>query len=157
MNAKEFNLFGEIKVVELMVEILDALRNNISLEDFNHKINLENKFDRQTICAAFSIVFEKTCIISKKKLFNTKSMRVFSNEEFLFLGSDNANYLIYLLNIGLIDKEDMEFIIEQLSIYPEDKISKEEINLIILLIIVEKSSNVLPGSRVTLIPSDTIN
>jgi len=157
MNAKEFNLFGEIKVVELMVEILDALRNNISLEDFNHKINLENKFDRQTICAAFSIVFEKTCIISKKKLFNTKSMRVFSNEEFLFLGSDNANYLIYLLNIGLIDKEDMEFIIEQLSIYPEDKISKEEINLIILLIIIEKSSNVLPGSRVTLIPSDTIN
>jgi len=157
MNAKEFNLFGEIKVVELMVEILDALRNNISLEDFNHKINLENKFDRQTICAAFSIVFEKTCIISKKKIFDTKSMRVFSNEELLFLGSDNANYLIYLLNIGLIDKEDMEFIIEQLAIYPEDKISKEEINLIILLIIIEKSSNVLPGSRVTLIPSDTIN
>ena len=146
-----------IKIIELLVEILDAVRNNISLEDFNKKIAKENKFDKQTISAAFSMIYEKSFMNNKYGNEETKSFRILTNEENLFLGKENSNYLLHLQNIGLLSNDDLEMIIEQLAMYPSDKISRGEINMMILFSLVEKSSNILPGSRVTLFPSDTIN
>lgn len=146
-----------IKVVELIVEILDALKNNISIEDLNKKITKERRFDKQTISAAFSLIFEKSLKPVQDIVSNRNGLRVFSEEEKLFLGVENCNYLLYLLNIGLIDVNELEVIIEQLSLLPEDKITKEEINMMILLSLVERNSDILPGSRITLFSSDTIN
>ncbi|GAB4133415.1 MAG: hypothetical protein Fur0015_06630 [Ignavibacteriales bacterium] len=145
-----------VKVVELIVEILEALRNKISIEDLNKKINKERKFDKQTISAAFSLIFE-SLRIEQDLISDSKSIRIFSDEEKLFLGNENCNYLIYLLNIGLIENSELELIIEQLSLFPEDKITKEEINMLILFSIVEKNTNIIPGSRITLYSSDKIN
>lgn len=146
-----------VKVIELLVEILDALNKNVSIEDLNNRITKENKFDTSTISAAFSLIYEKTIYSREKIKEESKSFRIFSTEEFLFLGEENANYLLHLTNIGLIEKDDLEFIIEQLTLYPSDKLTKKEINMMILYGFVEKSTNILPGSRITLFPSDTIN
>jgi uncharacterized protein Smg (DUF494 family) len=146
-----------VKVVELIVEILEALKNKISVEELNKKITKEKKFDKQTISAAYSLIFEKSFNISKENILNNNGIRFFSEEEKLFLGYENCNYLLYLVNIGLIDNSDLELIIEQLSYFPEEKISKEEINLILLFTLVEKKSNILPGSRIMLLSSDIIN
>jgi len=121
-----------VKVVELIVEILDALKNKISMNDLTMKINAESRFDKQTISAAFSLIFEKSFDISKELITEVRGIRIFSEEEKLFLGYENINYLLYLVNNGLNESFDLEQIIEQLSFFPNEKITKEEINLILL-------------------------
>jgi len=56
------------KVVEVLAQILDGLNKNFSLEDVNSKINKENRFDKQTVSAAFSLVYDKILTNSGEKI-----------------------------------------------------------------------------------------
>ena len=73
------------------------------------------------------------------------------------LGVENYNYVMHLLNVGLLDAESMELILDQITMFPENRVSRREINWIILLSLVEYESGILPGSRLTLYSSDTVN
>ena len=64
------------KVVEVLAQILDGLNKNCSLEDVNSKISNENKFDKQTVSAAFSLVFDKILTNSGEKIFDEKKNKL---------------------------------------------------------------------------------
>ena len=59
--------------------------------------------------------------------------------------------------MGLLDSIDFEMFIEQLMMFPEDSISREDINWSILISLVDFNAEILPGSRVLLYSSDKIN
>ncbi len=148
------------KIVEVIAKILDGINKKFSLEEVNKQLNKTNEFDKQTVSAAFSLVYDK--ILAKRVMKNEdalakRSIRMLTEEEISFLGFENYNYLIHLQNIGLIDSFDFDMIIEQLFFFPEVKITKEDINWIILTSIVDFGSKILPGSRIILYSSDTIN
>jgi len=149
------------KVVEVLAKILDGLNKNISLEDVNITLNEEKKFDKQTVSAAFSLVYEKVAsnkLLNKLKNSNVKrGVRIFNSEEIEQIGIDYYNYLIYLQNIGLIQYSDLEVLIEQLLLFPTERITLEDINWLVLISLVDYDSKILPGSRVTLFSTDTIN
>jgi len=119
------------KVVEVLAKILDGLNKNISLEDVNITLNEEKKFDKQTVSAAFSLVYEKVAsnkLLNKLKNSNVKrGVRIFNSEEIEQIGIDYYNYLIYLQNIGLIQYSDLEVLIEQLLLFPTERITLEDI------------------------------
>jgi len=149
------------KVVEVLAKILDGLNKNISLEDVNSIINEEKKFDKQTISAAFSLVYDK--IVTNRFLNEIENrnvkrgVRIFSADEIEIIGIEYYNYLIYLQNIGLIDYADLEVLIEQILLFPTERITLEDINWLVLVSLVDYDSKILPGSRVTLFSTDTIN
>jgi uncharacterized protein Smg (DUF494 family) len=60
-------------------------------------------------------------------------------------------------NIGLIDSSDIEVLIEQILLYPTSQITLDDINWLILVSLVDYDSKILPGSRITLFSTDTIN
>ncbi|PIQ07703.1 MAG: hypothetical protein COW71_15105 [Ignavibacteriales bacterium CG18_big_fil_WC_8_21_14_2_50_31_20] len=149
------------KVVEVLAKILDGLNKNISLEDVNSIINEEKKFDKQTISAAFSLVYDK---IATNRLLNElenrnvkRGVRIFSADEIEIIGIEFYNYLIFLQNIGLIEYTDLEILIEQILLFPTERITLEDINWLVLVSLVDYDSKILPGSRVTLFSTDTIN
>jgi uncharacterized protein Smg (DUF494 family) len=80
-----------------------------------------------------------------------------TDEEKDILGSENYNYIIHLINVGLLKVKDLDTILEQISLYPSERISKEEINWLILFSLVDFDESILPGSRFLLYTSDTIN
>ena len=147
------------KVVEAIIKILDGLKNNYTLEEVSASLKNDKVFDEQTVGVAFSLIYDKVLSskIAAAKAKKDKEFRMFSEEEKNYIGIDNSNYLIYLLNIGLIDNDQIEIILEQLLMFPRDTISKNDINWIILISLVDFNNGILPGSRILLYSSDTIN
>lgn len=148
------------KIVEVIARILDGLNNNISLEEVNNQLAIDKEYDKQTVSAAFSLVYDKVLtskIVKDKSNSQIQNIRLLTEEEKDVLGIDNCDYLLKLWKIGLIDSADVEIILEQLMLFPSDSINREDINWIILVSLVEFNSKILPGSRILLYSSDTIN
>ena len=147
------------KVVEVLAKILDGLNKNFSLEDVNSKIDNENKFDKQTISAAFSLVYEKILNSTDAKFAKVKNenFRFLNDEEIDIIGVEYYDYLIHIQNIGLLDSNDVEMLLEQIMLFPNATLTIEDINWMILVSLVDYNSKILPGSRVTLYSTDKIN
>jgi uncharacterized protein Smg (DUF494 family) len=149
------------KIVEVLAKILEGLSNNSSIEDVNRALIKSQKYDKQILGIAFSLVYDK--VLNRKSVKRAKdvkqkiSSRILSELEKEVLGVDNYNYLLHLLNVGLLDQENLEIILDQITIFPETKVTRREINWIILLSLVEFDSEILPGSRVLLYSSDIVN
>ncbi|MBU1098798.1 MAG: DUF494 domain-containing protein [Bacteroidetes bacterium] len=148
------------KVVEALAKILEGLNKNFSLEEVSSQLKKQKEFDQSTISAAFSLIFDK--VLSKKiekreQLTSTSRFRMLTEEEKDFIGMDNFNYITYLTNIGLMDAVDLEMILEQIMMYPDDSITRDDINWIIMISLIEFDLEIPPGSRVLLYSSDTIN
>ena len=147
------------KIVEVLTEILDGLNNDHQIEELNEILSNKD-FDEQTLIVAFSLVYDKVLcgkISQENKKDKNRNVRLLSEEEKEILGLDNYNYLLKLVNVGLLDSLDFELVLEQLLMAPTETITKEDINLIILISLVDFNSDILPGSRVLLYSSDIIN
>ena len=149
------------KIVEVLAKILEGLKHHNSLEEVTKHLNLEKDFDDQTVSAALGLVFDKflsnRMILQKEGRSNNKSFRLLSNDEISIIGVENHNYIQHLVNVGLLDPLDVELLVEQMTMFPEERVSKDDINWIILFSLVDFDSEILPGSRVLLYSSDTIN
>lgn len=149
------------RIIEILAKILEGLSNNSSLEEVNRVLTSSQHFDKKILSIAFSLVYDKILARKSSNVKNSsdveKSIRMLSEEEREILGIDNYNYLLHLINVGLLDYSNLESILGQLEMFPDNRITRKEINWIILLSLVEYDSTILPGSRRTLYSSDTVN
>lgn len=148
------------KIVEVLAKILEDLNlKQIPLEEINKNLLFEAGFDKQTVSAAFSLVYDKVLDItlSERREQHPLQIRVLSQSEIDVIGLENYNYLLYLLNVGLITFIDMDLILEQLLLFPAEEIKKDDINWIVFVSLIDFDSDVLPGSRILLYSSDVIN
>ncbi len=148
------------KIVEALAEILKEIKAHSSIEEIGKTLLENEKFDKQTISAAFNLIYEKlfnSQLIEETVIDRTKNFRILSEDEMDNIGLENYNYLLKLKNIGVLEELDFESIIEQIMILPPGKISEEDINFIVLFSLVDLHNEIQPGSRIILISSDTIN
>jgi uncharacterized protein Smg (DUF494 family) len=149
------------KIVEVLAKILEGLSNDYSIEEVNRSLIKSKTFDRQILGIAFSLIYDKVLVRKSSeetaKKAPRRGTRILAEKEMDMLGVDNYNYLLHLINVGLLDPENLEIILDQIMIFPETKVTRKEINWIILLSLVEFDSEILPGSRVLLYSSDTVN
>lgn len=148
------------KIVDILTQILEGIGEGYTIEEMNHYFIKKKKYDKQTLSIAFSLLFDKiTLKKSREELENKakKSLRFLTEEEKEILGIENYNYLLHLFNVGLINSETFEEILDQILSFPESKITKNDINWLVLLSIVDSNMMVPPGSRVLLYTSDSVN
>ena len=148
------------KIVEVLAKILEDLNlKQIPLEEINKNLLIDSGFDKQTVCAAFSLVYDKVLNISfpDREKNHSLQIRILTQEETDAIGLDNYNYLLHLLNVGLITFVDLDLILEQLLLFPGEYITKDDVNWIVFISLIDFNSEVLPGSRVLLYSSDVIN
>ena len=150
------------KIVEVLAKILESLSNNVPLDEVNKKLSRSKEYDKQTLSIAFSLVYDKILLkrmhqdeeeVDKEE----KGIRFLTGEEKEILGLENYNYLIHLVNVGLLDMNQVEAILEQVTFYPDTKISRKDLNWLVLLSLVDFDSDVPLGSRVLLYSSDSVN
>ncbi|OGU56298.1 MAG: hypothetical protein A2V66_06400 [Ignavibacteria bacterium RBG_13_36_8] len=149
------------KIVEVLAKILEALNNNRSLKEVNKSLSKNKEFNKQIVSVAFSLIYDRVLSnkVAKRKRRKKKSnkFRVLTEDEKTVIGSENYNYLMHLYNVGLLDNSDLEMVLEQIMMFPEETISRDDINWIILISLVDFNMDILPGSRVLLHSSDTIH
>ena len=149
------------KIVEVLAEILERLNQNNSLEEVSSVLSKNNKFDEQTLSAAFSLVFDKVLaqrISSVKKSGRAHdNFRLLTENEKEVIGIENYNYILHLYNVGLLDYLDFEMILEQIMMFPGESVTKDDINWTIFISLVDFNAEILPGSRLLLYSSDNIN
>lgn len=148
------------KIVEVLAKILDGLNKNISIEEVSTLLSRDKTFDKRTVSAAFSLVYDKV-LSHKIKKNNTRSdnknFRLLTEQEKEILGNDNSTYLMYLYNVGLLDTADLEMVLEQIMMFPEDSVNKNDINWLVYIALIEFSTEIMPGSRILLNSDDNIN
>lgn len=149
------------KIVEVLAKILERLSNNIPLEEINKSLLKNREFDEQTLGIAFSLIYDKVLLKrmhpSANKEKESSGIRFLTNEEKEILGMENYNYLVHLRNVGLLDSDQLENILEQVTYFPETKITRKDLNWLVLLSIVDFDPDVPHGSRVLLYSSDSVN
>jgi uncharacterized protein Smg (DUF494 family) len=148
-------------MVNLLADIFESLDNYSSLDKAADNISISKKYNKNILATAFSWIYEKTIRdISEAAEYNglvSSSKRIFSEEEKILVGTENFNYLLHLNNIGLLTNYDLEIIVEELKLFPRELINTEAINVIIISLFLEVNTLTLPGSRLLLYSSDTIN
>ena len=149
------------EIVKVLETIVQAINNNYSFEEVEHSLRLSHKKKKTLIAAAYSWVYEKKMreLYISKALngHSSKSLRIMSENEASVIGLQNYDYILHFYNIGLININEFEKIIDNIMTVPEEIINKENINLLILSVILDIDRVSLPGSRYTLYSSDTIN
>ena len=149
------------KIVEVLAKILEGLKENFSIEEVTKNLKTNKDFDEQTVSAALGLVFDKFLTnrinLHKNSASVNKSFRILTSEETNIIGTENGRYIQHLVNVGLLDPIDVDLIAEQMTMFPDQKVSREDINWIILFSLVDLDSEILPGSRILLYSSDTIN
>lgn len=146
------------KIYNAIEDILETLSAGVSFEDIEYILKQNKKYDKKTIAAAFSWLFDK--ILSDENFENTnssKSFRIFSEQELRSIGKENCEYLIRLNRIGIISNAELEQILEQLMANFEGEVDKRIVNYILLMTMAEIDEKAFPGSRILLTSSDNIN
>ena len=149
------------KIVEILAQIVQGINKNYTFEEVEKSINQSNKIEANIVAAAYSWIYEKMLrdlyiekeIVGKKQ----KSFRILSPDEASIIGLQNYNYLLHYYNIGLLNSEDFNFILEQLKNFDENTLTKDNIHILILSLFLDMDNYLLPGSRNLLYSSDTIN
>lgn len=149
------------EIINLLADIFENLDKSISLDKAIDEISIKKRYNKNILATAFSWIYEKTIRdmgeIEEHAELLTNGRRIFSEDEKLLIGTDNFNHLLHLNNIGLLTNSDLEIIIEELKLFPRELINTESINVIIISLFLEVNTLTLPGSRLLLYSSDTIN
>ncbi|MCL5029137.1 MAG: DUF494 domain-containing protein [Bacteroidetes bacterium] len=149
------------ELVKILETIVQAINNNFSFEDVEKFIKIDNKFNKTTVAAAYSWIYEKRLreLYRKKELQPkpSESLRILSNDEVTAIGLQNYNYILHFYNIGMLNNNDFELIIDHVKMFPDDERNTDNINLLILSVFLDLEKISTPGSRYMLYSSDTIN
>ena len=149
------------EIVNLLKDIFENLDSTASLDKAIDELSVKERYNKNTLATAISWIYEKKIRdldnSYKKTEYLTRGKRIFSEEEKILVGIESFNYLLHLNNIDLLTNPDLEIIIEELKLFPRDLINIESINVIIISLFLEVNTLTLPGSRLLLYSSDTIN
>jgi uncharacterized protein Smg (DUF494 family) len=149
------------EMVNLLTDIFENLENTSSLDKAIGTLEISKRYNKNILATAFSWIYEKTIRDIGEATDNTElitlSTRIYSEEEVNMIGVENFDYLLHLNNIGLLTSHDLELIVEEIKLFPREFINNESINIIIISLFLEVNTLTLPGSRLLLYSSDTIN
>ncbi len=149
------------EIVEVIVKVFEGIKNDYSIIDVEKSLLKKNTYHKNIISAAYSWIYEKKARDkNEKEIINELSeysFRILSNEERLIFGEEIEKYIMQLYNIGLLNSKDIDKIVEQVQLFPENAKSKDNINLLILSLFFDTDKKSLPGSRYLLYSSDTVN
>lgn len=150
----------EPKIAKKLVKIVKSLENNNFKLKVERDSNPAEAYNNLT-ATAYSWIYEKLLSDMTDDIDNpnisTQGIRIFSNEEKELLGLKNCGYLLNLFNLGLLNNSDIESIIEEIKFIKKENVSRNDINILILSLFLGVNSLTLPGSRLSLYLSDSVN
>ena len=149
------------KIVDALVKVREKINEgNINDENLEN-LKLEKIYKKNIVAAAYSWIYEKNqseqAIAKSIPLNQRKGIRILSGEEIRAIGIKNYGYLLRFYNIGLLTNIEFDYILDELKLLPIEIIDIDQINVLLLSLYLDLEKLSLPGSRLMLHSSDTIN
>jgi uncharacterized protein Smg (DUF494 family) len=149
------------EIVKVIVKVFEGIKKENSPLDVEKLLPAGVIYHKNLIPAAYSWIYDKFVRDNlRNKEFSIAAesgFRILSSEEKSMLGEDIEKYLMHLYSIGLLKSNDIDKIVEQVQLFPENAKNLDNINLLILSLFFDTDKKSLPGSRYILYSSDTVN
>jgi uncharacterized protein Smg (DUF494 family) len=149
------------EIVDVIVRVFEGIKKENTLLEVEKLLPAGVIYHKNIIPAAYSWIYDKSVRDNlRNKEFSTSAesgFRILSNEEKSMFGEDIEKYLMQLYSIGLLKSNDIDKIVEQVQLFPDNAKSLDNINLLILSLFFDTEKKSLPGSRYILYSSDTVN
>jgi uncharacterized protein Smg (DUF494 family) len=149
------------EIVDVIVRVFEGIKKENTLLVVEKLLPAGVIYHKNIIPAAYSWIYDKFVRDNlRNKEFSTSAesgFRILSNEEKSMFGEDIEKYLMQLYSIGLLKSNDIDKIVEQVQLFPDNAKSLDNINLLILSLFFDTEKKSLPGSRYILYSSDTVN
>jgi|GEM_PF-2441586 len=148
------------KQLEVISKILDGITNEFTLEEIEKKLFSNQKYDKSLIAKTYSWLYDKllsNTIKMKENPSYSASMRIFNENELELLGKENYNRLLKLFNAKILTNEDIDMMMDQLSIFHNYQISERDMSILLLSTLFDVDRFAPPGSRMLLYLNDKIN
>ncbi|MCH7973834.1 MAG: DUF494 family protein [Bacteroidetes bacterium] len=149
------------KIVDVLVKVREKINEENIKEENLEKLKLEKLYNQNIVAATYSWIYEKNlreqAVAESIPLHQRKGIRISTDEEIRAIGLKNYNYLLHFYNIGLLTHLEFDYILDELKSIPIESINLDQINVLLLSLYLDLEKLSLPGSRLMLHSSDTIN
>jgi uncharacterized protein Smg (DUF494 family) len=149
------------KVIEILVYIMAEVQQNKRLSDIDLGDLKSQGYTQSEISAAFSWLYDTMRIADGVLTRATKpvlgSRRVLNEAEKLVLSTESQGYLIQLRELGLLDDQDMESVIERAMVTAYEKLPVDEIREIVASVLFSKIGRGAGTNHSMLNSRDTIH
>jgi uncharacterized protein Smg (DUF494 family) len=148
------------KIVELIVFLMREIRQTHDISKVDVSKLKDNGYSQSEISTALSWIYDKMNMrepLKNVKGRRARSYRIFHEAERQILTKEARGFLVEMYELGLIDHDDMENIIERSLMSGLNIIGRDEIKSVAAGVLFEHNSPGKPGSRIMLNSSDTIN
>ncbi|MEE8239106.1 MAG: DUF494 family protein [Nitrososphaerales archaeon] len=149
------------KVIEILVYIMSEVQENKRLSDIDLGDLKSQGYTQSEISAAFSWLYDTMRITDGMVTRVTKpvlgSRRVLNEAEKLVFSTESQGYLIQLRELGLLDDQDVESVIERAMVTAYEKLSVDELREIVASVLFSKTGRNAGTNHSMLNSRDTIH
>jgi uncharacterized protein Smg (DUF494 family) len=149
------------RVIEIIVYLVNEMRNNKSLGDIDLKTLEEGGYTQAEISSAFSWLFDKLAvgneILPHVEGPVDRSYRILHEVERMVITPEAQGYLIQLRELGILDDRMVEAVIDRAMMSGYTRIGLEETRVIVASLVFEKGDQKKMGNRMISPSSDTIH
>ncbi|MHC1737366.1 MAG: hypothetical protein AB9882_05105 [Ignavibacteriaceae bacterium] len=147
--------------IEVIVSnVIDGIVRGKTVKEIEKELKTKPGYKESVVPTIYSWIFDKLLTdlaLEKKEFLRGDSTRILSEEEMWLVGKDNYAKLIKLHNLGLIIWEDINILLEKLSVWTDEPLDNQEFNIFLLSSLFEAGKQSRSGSRWLLYIYDKIN
>jgi uncharacterized protein Smg (DUF494 family) len=134
-------------VIDIIIYLIEQIQVGEHINDID--LNTLKQYDRSEIGAAYSWVLQKNDsgeldkMIKRKKIIGTNKYphRILHIAERMVITTEAYGFLLELMNIGLLDYESMEKIIEKVMLHSTERVSLNKIKEVVTHMFFENDGN----------------
>lgn len=149
------------KVVEILVYLMAAMQEHRQINELDLDDLRSRGYTQSEISAAFSWLYDQPPSVAKGTKVGESgdgvSRRVFHDAEKAILTAEGQGYLIQLSELGLLDRHDMEVVIERAMMAGYDQLTVAELREIVAAVLLSKDGGNDRAGRTLLNSGDTIH
>lgn len=148
------------RIIEIIVYLISELNHNHPIDKITFDRLSDQGYSTTEISAAFSWLFDKIHFgnhsIDSEEFSKSPSLRFLNNAEKEIISPAIHGYLIQLYQLGLLNNEHLEMVIERAIATGYRDLSMDQLHSIIATILFDAGSS-MHGSRIMLNGDDTIH
>jgi Smg protein len=149
------------RIIEIIVYLVNEMRNNKSLGEIDLKVLEEGGYTQAEISSAFSWLFDQLAVSNEILPYVERqverSYRILHEVERMVIAPEAQGYLIQLRELGIISDGMLEAVIDRAMMSGYTKIGLEETRAIVASLVFEKGDQKRIGNRMISPSSDTIH
>jgi uncharacterized protein Smg (DUF494 family) len=149
------------RIVEILIYIMTEMQSNNGIADIDVGDLSEKGYTQSEISAAFSWIYDNVKLnevsLKHEGVNSRGSRRVLHDVEKQMLSTDAQGHLIQLRELGLLDDQDLEHVIERVILSGMEKLTPLELQEIVGFVLMAKVGTMSDSNRSAPYNRDTIH